>query len=206
MMEPMTIEVCKHRYGKKMTYTEQTDGVSYDVSYHCIRDLLGKYNLKGGCFVCLDDLRSNYMREVLEDDETIWVDQYSSILPSFFEKIARKLHLKCGNKTITRQLWETFYYENLYPSFIHATGRKPVALSYAYGNDTFKDYMTQYLGARNSEVDGNTNYGIGCGNYPEPFRTECYKSRKSTLRWYDNTITAIKANNRSGGGNSLTVK
>lgn len=201
----MTVEVCKHRYGKKMTYTEQTDGVSFGTSYLPIRDLLGEHNLKGGIFVSLDDLRRDYMSKVIEDEKTIWVDQYSSIYPSYFERIIKKLHLRRGNnKTISRDFWEEHYYEYLMPYFIQVTGRKPVAMSYAYGNDTYKDYQTQYLGARNSGVDGNTNYGRGCGNHPETFQPDCYKSRKSTQRWYDDTMTLIKRNSLTGGGNSLT--
>lgn len=203
MNNALHIEVCKHRHGKQMTYTEQTDGVKYFVSYQSIRDLLANYNLKGGIFLSLEDLRSGYMSVVLEDEKTIWLDQYSSIYPSALEIILSKLHLMRKNKIILRQYWELYYAEELLSSFQKATGRKPVALSYSYGNDSFKDYLTTYLGARNSGVSGNTSYGTGCGNRQEPYQQERFRSRESTIRWYDSAVASIRANHQVGGGKSL---
>lgn len=41
-MEIQSVDICKHRYGKLMTYTEQTDGVHYEDSYLGVPVILGK--------------------------------------------------------------------------------------------------------------------------------------------------------------------
>ncbi len=202
----LSVEICKHRYGKKITYTEQTDGVAYNTSYLPIRDMLGNNGIRGGIFLSLKDLKTKYVQEVFSDRKLIWADEYSSIYPSFSWKLMNKVKMKPKQKNISEKEWSNYYKNSLLPPFLSVFGRKPVALSYAYGNDSFKDYQTQYLGARNSGTDGNTNYGRECGNHPEAYQPECFKSRKSTLRWYDETVALIRANNQVGGGNYLTIR
>ena len=47
---PHNVEICPHRLGKRMTYTEQTDGVLYNISYPQFTALAKTRGIKLGCF------------------------------------------------------------------------------------------------------------------------------------------------------------
>lgn len=180
------VEICTHRLGKRMTYTEQTDGLYYvsqtTPSYPWFVGYAKSKGVKVGCFAGLSsgfndpdgviraDLRSGH----------IWLDLYS-----WAPNISSKLPQSGEAGQITEEEWNTAYYDYLLPTFTEFTGKKPVALSYSYGNTSFKNYITQ-LGARNSSYNGDTDYGVGLGipnNYAYSF--DRYKSKQGTMRWYD---------------------
>ena len=179
-MEPL-IEICKHRYGKQMTYTEQTDGVHYEDSYPWIRSLLKERGLKAGIFASLGDLKSRKIYEVKEDVENgiFGVDVYSSLLPSVLDKVMHR------HRRISESEWNDFYDYQIMPAYFRVFGRFPIAVSYAYGNDKFKKAVTQFLGGRNSGVGAGYMYDENVLN----------NSRPSTFRWYDEFV-------RGGGYNA----
>ena len=183
-MEIQSLEICRHRYGKRMTYTEQTDGLHYEESYLWMREMLVKRGIKAGVFVSLKDLRSDSILAFKDDVErgVVGADVYSSIYPRMIDRL-RKKHRKVGEKE-----WNDFYYLHLMPAYYRIFGRLPIAISYAYGNDTYKNSVHQCLGGRNSGVDGGIAYQYNS-------QAEMI-SRKSTLRWYDDVIKNIVV----GGG------
>ncbi len=153
-MKILSVEVCKHRFGKKITYTEQTDGVHYNASYLWMRHLLKERGLRAGIFASLSDLKSDYIYEVKKDvDEGIvGADVYSSLFPSVIDKVLNR------HRKITATEWNDFYDWQLMPAYFRVFGKLPVAISYAYGNDMFKGGVTQMLGGRNSSINRDYNY------------------------------------------------
>ena len=174
------VEVCAHRLGKSMTYTEQTDGLQLNTSYAQFMALAKARYIKTGCFVYIPDFQNANIQQALNDSMNghIWLDLYS-LCPSLSEKIVAGI-------AITEEEWDAAYDTELLPAFSGALHRKPVALSYSYGRDSFKDYITQLLGARNSAYNGDTDYGFGHGSpADQPYSFARYKSKASTIRWYD---------------------
>lgn len=176
------VEVCAHRYGKSMTYTEQTDGQQNEgqyLSYQWLVPIAKQKGIKVGIFAMLNGsissaggLREDY------DNEDVWLDAYSYV-PNLAQKMSQ-------GEVITEEEWNEAYNTYIYPNFYAFTGKKPVALSYSYGNHTFQQYITQFLGGRNSGTSNNTDYGVGYGspnNIPYSFLT--FQSKESTTRWYD---------------------
>ena len=199
------VEVCNHRLGKKMTYTEQTDGLYYanptTPSYSWFVGYAKSKGIKVGLFAGLAsgmDDPDGVIRADL-DAGHIWLDLYS-----WAPNIAQKLPQSGEAGQITQEEWNTAYNDYLLPAFIELAGKKPVALSYSYGNTSFSDYISQ-LGARNSAYNGDTDYGIGLGspnNYMYSFSR--YKSKQSTIRWYDKAKT--QGNDFSGLLNQVSLK
>lgn len=66
-MEIQSLEICRHRYGKRMTYTEQTDGLHYEESYLWMREMLVKRGIKAGVFVSLKDFPFWHSRTMLSE-------------------------------------------------------------------------------------------------------------------------------------------
>lgn len=189
---PSNVEICPHRLGKKMTYTEQTDG--YNVYYGAINtfseytEMAKARNIKVGCFMGLSSPVSDPNDAILNDynDGKLWLDAYS-----YTTELAPKI---TGGGTITEQEWNEAYENTLLPNFYNFLHKKPVALSYSYGNASFRNYVIpKFLGARNSSPSGDTihntfptDYGVGYGNpNNEPYSIERYKSKASSMRWYD---------------------
>lgn len=176
------VQVCTHRYGKSMAYTEQTDSQQNDgqyLSYQWLVPIAKQKGIKVGIFAMLNGsissaggLREDY------DNGDVWLDAYSYV-PNLAQKMAQ-------GEVITEEEWNTAYNTYLFPNFYAFTGKKPVALSYSYGNHTFQNYITQFLAGRNSGESGNTDFGVGYGspnNVPYSFST--FQSKESTTRWYD---------------------
>lgn len=179
------VEVCAHRHGKKMTYTDQTDGQHTEISYVPYMTMAKERNIKVGCFLMLnapvDDtvgMKSDY------DNGNIWFDVYS-YAPNISQKIS--------SGDITQEEWIEAYNTYLFPNFYNFLNKKPIALSYSYGNHTFEDYVTQFLAARHSGYNNLTNYGIGFGTPSNiPYSFDNYKACPSTMRWYDQAKTEGK--------------
>lgn len=174
-----------------MTYTDQTDCLYLDYSYERYMNLAKKYNIKVGAFARVDELLSDQIHKTLNDynNGALWIDEYS-----YCSSLAKKI---VNDSLISEQEFESAYYNELLPPFYEKIGHKPICLSYSYGNDSFKDYVIpKYLAARNSEPSGNTrknifptDYGEGCGKpYYLSYSAERYKSKASSMRWYDAAI------------------
>ena len=181
---PSNIAICSHRYGKKMAYTEQTDGQQNTgayLSYQWLVPYAKALGIKVGIFA---DLRGgiSIAGGIKEDYDNgdIWLDAYSLVdtIQSYIVNNQTEL--------ITQELWNAAYYNDILPVFKNFTGKKPVAMSYSYGRDGFKSLITQLLGARNSEENGNTDYGVGFGSPNNiPYAFSAFNSKASTTRWYD---------------------
>ena len=183
------VQICPHRYGKKMAYTEQSDQLRLstvvgDVNFFdWIMGLVVPRGIKVGFFARYDDLYHTDFAKVktLLDAGKLWLDEYSWS-PELSSKIS-------GGQTITAEEFLQSYENTLLPPFLNVLAKKPVCLSYSYGNQTFKDSVCPtYLGARNSGYGlAGTDYGVGFGNPNNvPYSFENYKSKSSTYRWYDN--------------------
>jgi hypothetical protein len=180
---PNNIEVCAHRLGKKMTYTEQTDGVIYNISYSQFTSMAKERGIKVGCFINITDASiTDTVKAIIKADaehNDVWFDIYS---------MTEALRSKIQNReTITPEEFTASYNNYLLPYFFSIFDKHPVALSYAYGNDSFKDAVPSlFLGARNSGYNSNTDYGVGYGNPNNaPYSTSFYKSKQGSTRWYD---------------------
>ena len=178
---PSNIEVCNHRLGKKMTYTEQTDTLGTSTSYSSFMALAKNRNIKTGCFLRLDSPVNNADAKADYENGKIWFDAYS-----FAPNIADKIINPSQYGSITEEEWETAYNNYILPNFLGLVGRKPVCLSYSYGTVNFSDYITQFLGGRNSAVSNETDYGYGLGTPDDKEYTFTrFSSKANTMRWYD---------------------
>lgn len=175
------VEVCPHRLGKQMTYTEQTDGLNFDVSYSQFMALAKARNIKVGAFASYYELNHANINIAQNDKNNghLWVDEYS-LCPSLYDKITHY-------ESPTEQEFISAYNSELLPNFISVFGKKPVALSYAYGQEGFRNAVCPlYLGARNSAYNGNTDYGVGYGDPSDKdYSFSRYCSKVGTTRWYD---------------------
>lgn len=182
---PNNVEVCAHRLGKKMTFTEQSDRIMPSTSFPWIYALSQTYNLKIGFFAIYSDFATQGWgtAKIALDAGNIWLDEYS-LVPSIYEKIV-------NSEVITENEFNSAYNQELLPYFMSAIGKKPVCMSYAYGTDNFKDYVIpKYLAARNSYTDEHTDYGMGKGSPNNvAYSVANFKSRASTIRWYDKALS-----------------
>ena len=178
---PNNVEICSHRLGKKMTYTEQTDGLNFDVSYSQFMALAKARNIKVGAFASYYELNHVNIGLAKDDERNshLWIDEYS-LCPSLYDKITKY-------QSPTEEEFVAAYNAELLPNFISVFGKKPVALSYSYGQEGFRNVVCPlYLGARNSAYNGNTDYGVGCGNPSDKdYSFSRYCSKVGTTRWYD---------------------
>lgn len=182
------VEICAHRLGKKMTYTECTDQFRFDtvvdnVNYFdWIMNIMRTRGIKPSFFARYSDLyhsRFTLAREMFNDGD-LWIDEYSWS-PELDEKIST-------GANITPEEFIQSYNNTLLPPFIENLNRKPVCLSYSYGNTSFQDGVCPlYLGARNSAYNSmETDYGNSFGNPNNiPYSFNEYKVKKNTIRWYD---------------------
>lgn len=185
---PYNVEICPHRLGKRMTYTEQTDGVLYNISYPQFTALAKTRGIKLGCFYNIGytdpSVADESVRAIVKNDAEngdVWFDIYS-MTESLFYKITNRL-------SISEQEFINAYQTELLPSYqsVFGVDKKPLCLSYAYGNESFSNYITQYfLGARNSGYNADTDYGNGYGNpNNQPYSKLRFKSKQGSTRWYD---------------------
>lgn len=188
---PNNVEVCAHRLGKSMTYTESTDALKLSVSYDFILSEAKNRGIKVSAFAQYSDFADVNINKALTDlnNGDIWIDMYS-YCPTISSKLEQ-------GGTITEEEWNTAYNTYILPSFQSATGKKPIALSASYGNTTFSNYVTQFLAFKDSNPQSAgayaqypTNYGIGKGNPNNvPYSFANYHSIRNTTRWFDNAIS-----------------
>ena len=188
---PNNVEICPHRLGKKMTYTESTDTLRLSVSYDFILSEAKSRNIKVSAFANYADFNDANIGKALTDlnNDDLWLDMYS-YCPTISDKLEH-------GGTVTAEEWLTAYNTYILPNFLQATGKKPIALSASYGNTTFSDYVTQFLAFKNSVpqsagtyAEYPTNYGIGNGNPNNiPYNFANYHPIRNTTRWFDNAIS-----------------
>lgn len=184
---PNNIEVCSHRYGKRMAYTEQTDGQQNTGQYESYQWLVPEAktrNIKVGIFAMVNGsispaggLREDY------DNGHVWLDVYGYCTPLL-------PYINPGGDDltgqITQEIWNEAYNDYILENFRNFTGKVPVALSYSYGRDGYKNLISQLLGGRNSGNSGYTDFGVGYGNPNNvPYSFSTFNSKPSTTRWYD---------------------
>ena len=173
------VEVCSHRLGKSMTYTEQSD--AFRGGAENIVEYANSKGIKLGVFWAMStsEADKNIMLPFYENGG-IWVDAYGH--PYHSEKKDAE-----GNPTvITQEVYEAER-DDLLARINDWFGVRPLALSYNSGNDTYKDYAIEdFLACRNSGRRGGTPYGVGFGNPSNiQYSKEYYKSKQSSSRWYD---------------------
>ena len=172
------VEVCTHRYGKLMAYTDQTDTIRNTNVYSWYSGLAQARNIKVGAFVAYSDF-GNFPQIISDiNNNKLWCDLYS-------QTTAPELLL--DEETATEANFNNYYNTLWKPSFLAGIGKLPCALSYRAGKTFFSQYVSEhFLAGRNSNVDGNTDYGNGYGSPSNvPYHPDTFESKPSTLRWYD---------------------
>lgn len=177
---PSNIEVCDHRLGKKMTYTENTDVLPTLVSQY-ILPLAVERGIKTSAFVDYESPDSPYGTNMDANngypmqqwrDGLLWCDNY------FFPHPANDF---------SQAAVEDGYYNYHLPWFVNRFGKKPVALAYSNGETSYSEYLKPFfLGGRNSGYNGTTEYGLGLGTPNDmPYSLNRYISKWGTFRWWD---------------------
>ncbi len=179
------IEVCNHRYGKSMTFTEQTDKLKANC-FSQIMTLAESNNMRVGAFCNdfvsqSDDVNDADVRPYI-DDGTLWLDVYWR-------------YVGMTNSTVVDEQTYRTQCDAQKQRFLQRWGRLPVAMSYALGNTSYKSYVKQdFLGARNSSVSGDTDYGMvfGDNDYlgsPDyPYTKDRFTNKASTYRFFNSAI------------------
>lgn len=172
---PNNVEVCTHRLGRKMTYTEDTDGYRNDAIFDWLSNtLLSTHNIKYSIFFAQSNgnSRANQIKQYIQQNK-VWLDMYY-------------ISASSSGGTISLQEYEEAR-DNII-SFINDNfGIRPVAFSYGYGNTSFSEYAkSDFLGGRNSGNALVTDYGIDCGNpNNEAYSLSRFISKPSTTRWFN---------------------
>jgi hypothetical protein len=174
---PNNVEVCAHRLGKKMTYTECTDYFPQESVQ--IAELFKDNGIKASCFA--SQINGSSLNNVLKsyvDRGEIWADLY------FYSE-----HTLPG-AIVTEEQFLNDLNTLCLPFFIDTFGKKPIALSYANGNISYSEYAKPYfLGGRQSEVDYHTGYGEGYGNPDNiPYSIASYIAKRCSTRIYDSAL------------------
>lgn len=172
---PNNVEVCAHRLGKKMTYTEDTDGFRDSTVFDwAMESLVLPNNIKWSIFLAQrnDSTRNAEIKSYIEQG-IIWGDLYF-------------LAPHSPEDTVDRQEYEE--YRDIYLAWCESVfGIRPNSISYSYGNYGFKSYIgNDFLGGRNSSALGDTDYGVGYGTPNSvPYSLAYYLSKPSTTRWFN---------------------
>lgn len=170
---PNNIEVCAHRLGKSMTYTEQSD--IFRNGAEDIMDYGANKGLRFGVFWGMST-SSTYRDLALPyvNSNQMWIDAYCN--PTGASELGQisQADYEAQRDALLVRIADWF-------------GKRPIALSYSYGNDSYRDYAIEdFIAGRNSEKNMGTPYGIGYGNPNNiPYSKLYFKSKGSTSRWYD---------------------
>ena len=168
------IEICPHRLGKSMTYTEQSD--TFRAGAEAISSYAESKGIKVGVFWGMsDDASYAAIAKPLMDAGKMWIDAY-----------CHPTNSQVSGTIITREVYEEER-NKLWARIGEWFGIRPVAMSYNSGNTSYADYIVpDFLAGRNSGRAGGTPYGVGFGSPNNvPYSVEVFKSKQSTSRWYD---------------------
>lgn len=187
------VEVCNHRLGKDMTYTEDTDGIRGALNW--ILPLAESKGIKYSAFLYNKDSALNIPSVISEyiNNNKLWVDSY------FYTP-------QSPGGTITQSIYEE--YRDLYLDlFNRLFGIRPIAISYAYGNISCSEYAkSDFLVGRNSGRTLDTDYGVGLGSPNNtPYSLERFISKPSTTRWYNDVVDNIASPTLSDFKQRLTT-
>ncbi len=180
------VEICAHRLGKKMTYTEQSDQVQNGSIG--VLNLAEDFGIKVGAFMYYTNYGNEATEKIHEliDNNLFWPDVY------FWTPNANP---STTSGIISEDMYNEYRDDYHIPRFVEQYGRVPNAFSYSYGNQTFKSYAESdgyWLGGRNSGISGETDYGVGYGTPNNmPYSIARFISKESTFRWHD---TAFPSN------------
>ena len=172
------VEICAHRLGKRMTYTEQTD-ILKSTSFSKVMALAQKYNIKVGAFTNAykDDVPDREVYPFIEKD-LLWVDLYWR-----YRGMKRDTDIDS-----TTYADETF---SQISEFEDRWGRKPIAMSYGLGNYSYSTYVNKdFLGGRTSLYEYKTDYGVSdkgdyYGNCKYDYELNHFSHKSGSFRFYD---------------------
>lgn len=171
------VEICAHRHGKVMTYTEQTD--YFNINSVPIAEMAKSKGIHCGCFSSfLYDEQYNDIMKQYASEGVLWLDLY-------FYSLRAAQH-----EVITEDEFNEMLITNL-DFFYRLTGKKPIALSYTNGNLSYSEYAKgHFLGGRQSDLSYDSDYGVGYGDPNNiPYSIDGYIAKKCTTRFYDFAIT-----------------
>lgn len=170
---PNNVEICPHRLGKSMTYTEQSD--IFRNGAEDIMDYGANKGLRFGVFWGMST-SSTYRDLALPfvQANQMWIDAYCNPTGASALGQISQADYEAQRDSLLIRIADWF-------------NKRPLALSYAYGNDSYKDFaINDFLGCRNSDKDMGTPYGVGYGEPNNIAYSKLYfKSKGSTSRWYD---------------------
>ena len=171
---PNNIEICNHRLGKSMTYTEQSD--TFRGGAEAITSYAESKGIKLGVFWGMSDSQEYAeIAKPLLENKKLWIDAY-----------CHPTNSQVSGTIITREVYEEER-DDLWQRIGDFFGIRPVAMSYNSGNTSYADYIIpDFLAGRNSGRNGGTPYGSGLGSPNNiSYSTSYFKSKESTSRWYD---------------------
>lgn len=151
---PNNVEVCKHRFGKKLTFTEASTSfpplvVQYLFPY--IVELNRTRKIRIAAFI---DNRDNLVDEFYKqiDNNVVYPELY------FLTKyVSGQYDYSDAAQEENKQiLWAWF--QNMF-------GRKPLAIMFGLMPGPYGDYMRRYiLSGDSNSISSNTDYGVGVGS------------------------------------------
>lgn len=169
-----SVQVCTHRLGKSMTYTEQSD--TFRAGAEAISSYAESKGIKVGVFWGMSD-STEYaaIAKPLMDAGKMWIDAY-----------CHPTNSQISGTVITKEVYEEER-DDLWERISSWFGIRPVAMSYNSGNTSYADYIIpDFLAGRNSGRAGGTPYGVGYGSPNNvAYSAENFKIKQSTSRWYD---------------------
>lgn len=172
---PNNIEVCYHRLGKKMTYTEQTT----TPNWWSIKYLLPSALQLGIKSSWAPNPRYSYAPV---DDYYLSLDRAGLIYSDFYSYVP---HTEQDPITDEKALNVLLNPTNgLRPWFIETFGRKPIGTVYSQGITSYSDaYKPYLLSGKDNAYNHNSNYGLGCGSPNNiPFNHTDYMAYTASFR------------------------
>lgn len=173
------VEICAHRLGKSMTYTEASD--QFRGGAESIVDYAAGRGLTVGVFWGMSGS----------------VD-YASLARPLIAAGKMRIDAYChptGSEVpgtiITQDVYEQER-DRLLARIEDYFEIRPIAMSYNSGNTSYEDYIfPDFLAGRNSGRTGGTPYGVGYGSPNNvPYSANVFKSKQSTSRWYDDVVAS----------------
>lgn len=173
---PNNVEICDHRLGKKMTYTENTDVLPLSAVQR-ILPMAVQRGIKTSVFASMepDTVLNDYVWTNINNG-LVWIDVYFML--------TRNQATDHTEEEIEAD------YQRYLAWYLNTFNHIPIAIAYSIGNDSWKEYAKKYfIAGRNSGRQGGTDYGIGYGNPNNiPYALDTYISRDSTFRWFDTAV------------------
>lgn len=178
---PNNIEVCKHRLGKKMTYSETTTDIPSYVQNTILPYFVSAHNsakLRVGTYMGWNypnaAWNTDYGKQQIADG-VIYPDLY------FYPGGTDAEH---ESEEHVLSVWNN----DALPWFLQQFGRVPVAIDFSMGRTGYKQYLASYFLAADSSITelNKTDYGVGVGNPNNvPYSQSRYYPRNMNTRVLD---------------------